>query len=150
MNWIAIIEKLFAPTHSSSTKGDSLIAESLDALRLLRSAGSELSTQAALHGQLMRVEWEEEKGRLLQMLAMMILAFVCGLCIFVFIGVLVLAISWDTAYRIHCLVALITLYALGVGFAYYKIRQLAARSSQAFIATREELAADIALIKSKL
>lgn len=150
MNWIAIVEKLFAPTHSSNAKGDSLIAESLDALRLLRSAGSALSGQAALHGQLMRVEWEEEKSRLLQMLAMMILAFICGLCIFIFIGVLALAASWDTAYRVHSLVALIVVYALGVGLAYYKIRQLAARSSQAFIATREELAADIALIKSKL
>lgn len=150
MNWIAIIEKLFAPAPSSHNKGDSLIAESLDAIRLLRSAGSALSAQAALHGQLIQVEWQEEKTRLLQMIAMMILAFVCGLCIFIFLGLLILAFGWDTPYRIHSLLAVIAIYGIGIGIAYYKIRQLAARSSQAFIATREELAADIALIKSKL
>lgn len=150
MNWIAIIEKLFASKPSSHEKSDSVIAEALDVVRLLRSAGSALSAQVALHGQLVRVEWEEEKSRLLQMMAMMILAFVCGLCIVIFVGVLVLAASWDTPYRIHSLIGVIVTYALGVGFAYYKIRQLAARSSQAFSATREELAADIALIKSRL
>lgn len=150
MNWIAIAEKLFTSRSSHHENGDSVIAESLDALRLLRSAGSALSAQAALHGQLMRVEWEEEKSRLLQIIVMMLIAFVCGLCIFIFFGILVLATCWDTPYRIHSLAAVIASYALGIGFAYYKIRQLAARGSQAFIATREELAADIALIRSKL
>lgn len=150
MNWIAIIEKLFASSHVSHEKGDSVIAESLDLLRLLRSAGGALSAQAALHGQLMRVEWQEEKSRLMQLLIMTAIAFVCGLCIFIFLGLLVLAASWDTTYRLHSLAIVIITYALGAGFCWYQIRKIAARSSQTFIATREELAADIALIRSKL
>jgi|GEM_PF-434056 len=150
MNWIALLEKLFASRYSAQSNNDSVIVEVLDAARLLRSAGSALSAQAALHGQLARVEWAEEKSRLLQMAVMMLLGFTCALCIMIFTGVLVIAFSWDTPYRIHSLIALIAIYATGLGIALHKLQVLAARSSQAFIATREELAADIALLRSKL
>lgn len=148
MNWIVLLEKLFASRSSSSN--ESVIMESLDVVRLLRSAGGSLSTQAGLYTELARVEWEEEKNRLLQMTAMILLGFTCTLCIMIFIGTLILALSWETPYRLHALVALIVVYGAGIAIALYRLHILAARSHQAFIATREELAADIALFRSKL
>lgn len=148
MNWIVLLEKLFASRSSSSN--ESVIMESLDVVRLLRSAGGSLSTQAGLYTELARVEWEEEKNRLLQMTAMILLGFTCALCIMIFIGALALALSWETPYRLHALIALIVVYGTGIAIALYRLQILAARSNQAFIATREELAADIALLRSKL
>ena len=87
----------------------------LDVIRLLRSAGAALFTQASLHGQLARVEWAEAKTRLL-------------------------GVAWG----------LVAAYGLIVAFAWHRLRTLSARSSQAFAATREELAADLALLKERL
>ena len=42
------------------------------------------------------------------------------------------------------------IYAAGAFFALQRFKSLAALSSQAFAATRKEIAADIALIKSRL
>jgi uncharacterized membrane protein YqjE len=129
---------------------DSAAIHPLDAIRLLRSAGGTLFSQAALHAQLARVEWEEEKGRLLKMLLVILLGFAGALCVMVFIGVLVLAFSWETAYRIPASIGLIAVYALGVVIAWRRLQALSALSGQAFAATREELAIDIAMIRSKL
>ena len=84
------------------------------------------------------------------MLLTTLLGFACVLCLLIFGGVLVVVCSWETPYRIHAIVALMVIYALGLAFACYRFKTLSALGSQAFLATREELAADIALIKSKL
>ena len=116
----------------------------------MRSAGKTIFTQAVLHGQLVRVEWAEEKIRLMKMLAFMLLGFACLLCFMIFAGVLVLTFSWETAYRIQAIIAIITVYGTGIGVAWYRLDILLAQSNRAFAATREELAADMALISSKL
>lgn len=107
-------------------------------------------TQAALQGQLARVEWAEEKIRLMKMLAFILLGFACVLCFMVFAGVLALVLSWETAYRIQVIIALITVYGIGIGIAWHRLDILSGQGNQAFAATREELAADMALINSKL
>jgi uncharacterized membrane protein YqjE len=122
----------------------------LKVLRVLRSAGSALFAQAALHGQLARVEWAEEKSRLLRMAAIGLLGFACLLCVMLFAGVLVLAISWESVYRIPALMAVIAVYALGVGVAWHHLQALAALGEHAFAATREEIAADLDMLKSRL
>ncbi|MEX1993944.1 MAG: phage holin family protein [Steroidobacteraceae bacterium] len=122
----------------------------LDVVRLLRSAGAALFTQASLHGQLARVEWEEEKARLLGMAIAALLCFAGLLCLLLMAGAVVLAFSWNTPYRVPAALALVAAYGLIAGFAWRRIRLLSARSSQAFAATREELAADLALLKEKL
>jgi uncharacterized membrane protein YqjE len=133
-----------------TTTSDSASINPLDVVRMLRSAGAALFTQAAMHGQLARIEWAEEKTRLSQMLIVGLICFASLLCVLLFAGALVLAFSWDTAYRIHAAVALIIAYALVAAFAWGRLKALSARGSQAFAATREELAADLALLKSKL
>ena len=47
-------------------------------------------------------------------------------------------------------VAMITVYGTGTCIAWRRIHTLSVQSGQAFAASREELAADIALIRSKL
>ena len=122
----------------------------LDVIRLLRSAGAALFTQASLHGQLARVEWEEEKTRLLGVVIAAVLCFVGVLCLLLMAGALLLVFSWNTPYRVAVAWGLVAAYGLIVAFAWHRLRTLSARSSQAFAATREELAADLALLKERL
>lgn len=119
-------------------------------LRLLRSAGRALLAQSALHGQLARVEWAEERQRLLQMLLATLLGFACALTLLLLCSTLVLVLSWATPYRIAALLGLLLLHGLGCAIAWYRFQVLLARSSESFAATRAELAADIALLKSRL
>src|SRR5579862_5156150 len=79
---------------------DSPAIDAIGAIRLLQSAGGALLDQLILHGELARVEWVEEKNRLLQMLVGAILGFACLLCIMLSAGGLLLALCWETAYRI--------------------------------------------------
>jgi len=119
----------------------------LDALRILRVAGGGLFSQAALHAQLAGVEWEEDKHRLLKMLAISLLGFACLLCTLLFAGGLALAAVWETIYRLPTLAALAILFGLGTLTAWRRFRALSMLGSQSFAATREELAADAAMLK---
>jgi len=139
------------PSSPSSQSGkESAGISVLDLIRLMRSAGKAILGQAALYGELASVEWAEEKNRLTKMFVIGMAAFACLLGVLLFTGVLVMAISWDTPYRIPAVLAMMVLYAIGVGIAWLKVRALSASSGQAFSVTREEFTADIALIKSKL
>ncbi len=140
----------FSGSPPDSTPSIPRTFDPLNAIRLLRSAGGALCEQAGLYGQLARVEWAEEKRRLMKMLALTIVGFACLLCTMLFVGVLVMAFSWDTAYRIHALLALLAVYGTGIAIAWQKLQALSALGEKSFSATREEFAADMALIKSKL
>lgn len=122
----------------------------LDVVRILRSAGSALFTQVTLHGQLARVEWAEEKSRLLRVVVFGLLGFAGLLCLMLAAGALVLAFSWDTPYRTVAAIAVLAAYGLVAAIAWIRLKALSAQGSQTFAATREELAADIELLKSNL
>jgi uncharacterized membrane protein YqjE len=122
----------------------------LDVVRILRSAGSSLLTQASLHGQLARVEWAAEKKRISGLLFAALIAGIGVLCTLLMTGVLVLAFSWDTPYRIPAAVSLILFYAACAGFAWMRFKSLSGRGREAFAGTREEIAADVAMIRSRL
>jgi uncharacterized membrane protein YqjE len=129
---------------------DSTAINALTAIRTLRSAGGALFDQVALHGQLAQVEWGEEKKRLLKMLVGALLGFACLLCVMLSLGALALALCWETVYRIPAAAVLVALYGLGTGLAWRRFAALSALSGQSFAATRVELAADLALLRSKL
>ena len=148
MSWMSLINKLSTPPPQPDGEGKATLINSLDIVRLLRSASGALFAQAALHSELIRLEWEEEKNRLMQMFIFALCGFAFGLCLLIFIGVLVLAFSWDTEYRIHSVAALIGLFGLGIFIAYRCLHKLSLLSANAFTATREELSADLALMKS--
>ena len=139
-------EEQTAPVESPTDANISWLA----AWRLFRSAGSALFAQVALHEQLARVEWREENSRLMQMLFILLLGFAFLLCGMLVVSGGLLALSWTTPYRLVVLLGLSAFFVLATLGAWFRFRALAARSSQSFAATREELAADIALIKSQL
>jgi uncharacterized membrane protein YqjE len=129
---------------------DSTAINAMRAIRTLRSAGGALFDQVALHGQLAQVEWGEEKNRLLKMLVGAVLGFAGLLCVILSLGALALALCWETVYRIPVAAVLVALYGLATGFAWRRLVALSALSGQSFAATRVELAADVALLRSKL
>lgn len=122
----------------------------LGVIRILYAAGEALMTQAALHGELVRIELAEQKKRLLQMLACILLGFVGALCVLLLVAALVLAFSWNTGYRIPVAIGLVVVYGIGTGLAVWRLRTLSVQSSQAFAASREELAADLAMLRSRM
>jgi uncharacterized membrane protein YqjE len=135
---------------SPAVTPNSTVLGALSAIGRLRSASGALFDQVALHGQLAQVEWREEKARLLKMLMGAMLGFACFLCVMLSMGALVLALCWDTVYRIPAAAALVILYGLATAVAWRRASALAALSGQSFAATRLELAADVALLRSKL
>ena len=122
----------------------------LDVVRVLRSAGPALLTQAGLHGDLIRVEWAAEKERIVRLVAAAFIALIALLCLLLTAGALVLAFSWDTPYRAAVAAGLAIVYAVIAAIAWQRFKVHTARGSESFAATREELAADVALIRSRL
>jgi uncharacterized membrane protein YqjE len=126
----------------AAPEADDADSNHVDLVRFLHSAGGVIGAQALQYTQLLRVEWAEEKNRLLHMLVLAMLGFSCLLCLFLLSSALVVLFSWNTAYRIHALATLFIIYGMGIYVAYWRFSILSARSNQAFSATREELAAD--------
>lgn len=122
----------------------------MEIIKRLRSMAKMVLTRLELHGQLVSVEWAEERQRLLQLLIISLFCFIFIFCALLFIGVFVIALSWATDYRIHAIGLMLALYILGFCLCAYRISILVSRSSSSFAATREEVAADLALIRSQL
>ena len=120
----------------------------LDSARMLHAAGAALLTQAQLHAQLVGIEWQEEKHRLLKMLAVALLGFAGLLCTLLFAGGLALAATWETPYRVPTLAGLALLFGSCTVAAWRGLQAQAALGSQSFAASREELAADAAVLKA--
>lgn len=122
----------------------------MEVLRRLRSASGALIAQVGLHGQLARVEWAEEKLRLGKLLVAALVGFTFFLCSSVFAGVLLLMIGWQAGYLLPAAIVLLVVYVGGTLLVWRKIRTLLALSVHSFAASRAELAADIAMIRSRL
>jgi uncharacterized membrane protein YqjE len=122
----------------------------VEIIQRLRALAKIFFVQLELHGKLAKVEWAEEKIRLQQLFIMAGVGFACLLCALLFAGFFVIALSWDTEYRLITIAAMFGFYSLVLGFCIYRIAILAARGSITFAATREEIAADLALIRSQL
>ena len=116
----------------------------------LRGAGGALLDQAALHAELLRIEWAEEKSRLCRMATALLVGFACLLALLFALGVLLMALYWDTTLRVPAASALIALYALGAVLAWRRFRIHAARGDRSFAASRTELAADLQLLRSQM
>ena len=122
----------------------------MEIIQRLRSMAKIVFAQLELHGKLASVEWAEEKNRLQQLFAISILGFAFLLSALLFAGFFAVALSWATEYRLVTIAAVFALYSVGFGVCIYRISILAARGSNTFAATREELAADLALLRGQL
>lgn len=122
----------------------------MEIIRRARALFKILLTRLELHGQLISVEWAEERLRLQQLGVVILLAFIFLFCALLFIGIFAVALSWGTEYRNYAIGAVFLAYMLGFCICAYRIKVLVVRSSKTFSATREEIAADLDLIRSRL
>jgi uncharacterized membrane protein YqjE len=122
----------------------------LGVLRLLRSAGGAICAQAALHSQLARVEWAEEKIRLARIAIAALAALISAICLLLLGSLIALALSWNTPYQTPAISAVLVLYLLSLSFAIRTLARQIALGALSFAATREEIAADLAMLKAKL
>jgi uncharacterized membrane protein YqjE len=119
-------------------------------VQMFNSASDALLAQAKLHGQLVKIEWQEEKDRLASIFAALLIGFSCFICLLIFVGVLVMSLSWNTDYQLIALVSLCTFYALASYLAWRQFSLATKMLRGGFAHTRAELSADLAMIKSKL
>lgn len=109
-----------------------------------------LLAQFGLHLQLLRVEWEQEKYRYRQMLTALLVGLSLFLCTLLCLIVLVITLGWDTPYRLHSIGLLLVLFGSGTLFAWYRLSKLLEQGAAAFADSRQEIAADIALLRNFL
>jgi len=121
----------------------------LDMMRL-RVASGAVFKQAALHGQLVQLEWAEEKLRLFKMFLVILLGFACLLSALLMLSMLIVALSWATPYRLPALITMIVLYSAGSSVAWNYFQDLSKQGKQAFSASRDEFALDAELLKGIL
>jgi uncharacterized membrane protein YqjE len=119
-------------------------------MSVLRSVGGALLDQASLHGELLGLEWSEEKSRLRRMAIALLLGFACLLGLLSALGALLLSVYWDTPYRVQAIAILAALYGLGAVFAWRQLRTQTDRGKESFAASRAELAADVRLLRSRM
>jgi uncharacterized membrane protein YqjE len=117
---------------------------------VLQPAGAALLEQLALYRRLIGLEWEAERGRLLQLLLAAAVVFACALGLLLGAGALLVALCWATPYRNAAVVAVLALYAMGATLGWRSLRAIAARGEHSFAVTRAELAADLELLRSRL
>jgi uncharacterized membrane protein YqjE len=122
----------------------------LGAIALLRSAGSALAAQASLHAQLAKVEWAEEKLRITQIAIAGLVGFMSVQCLLMSVGLIALMLSWRTPYEIPVMVTVSLGYLILCALAVYVLRRLGASSATSFAATRQEIAADLAMLRATL
>jgi uncharacterized membrane protein YqjE len=115
-------------------------------LRIMRSSGSELLAQAGLYLQLLRLEWAEERARLRGLVVTTLCGFAFLLALLGAVSALWLAIFWDTRYRVPAAATLVAAYAVGLAWAWLRGQELLRQGERSFSATREQLAADLAVL----
>jgi len=109
--------------------------------------GEAVLTQAGLHGQLVWVDWLDEKARLLRMLLIAVLGFATLQALLLSITVLVMALSWNSLYRLVALTGLTLVFATTLVWVWHRLRALAALGMYSFADSRRELATDLALLR---
>jgi len=122
----------------------------LTIFRLLRSAGAALLAQSTLHAKLASIEWAEEKSRIARIAAAAVLGTVGASCFLLVSGAVVIALSWRSPYQIAVIAAVLATYALIAIAAGISLKRQIALGEFSFAATREEIAADLAMLKAKL
>lgn len=139
--------RIVAPPVSSDRETKSVNITSM--VQMFNSASNALLAQANLHRQLAQVEWQEEKNRLSRMLAAVLIGFSCFICLLIFVGVLLISLSWNTDYQLLALLSLCAFYALITYLAWRQFTLASNMSGGFFAGTRAELAADLAMIRNK-
>ncbi|CAN5334557.1 hypothetical protein BH09PSE6_BH09PSE6_22160 [soil metagenome] len=97
---------------------------------------------------LARIEWVEERQRLVTATIGIAIAAVCGFSSIIFIGLAVIVGFWDTPYRLAAAIAVAVVMLLAMVIGLVKVK--GALSSPMFAETRAELARDWRKISDSL
>lgn len=114
--------------------------------RLARGLGSVAEHRLRL----LQSELGEETQRLGRLLALQLLIALLGLLTLQFAALVVLAMAWDTAWRVPALVGLLVLAASGTALAYTRYTSRKQRKHPLFAASLEELRKDRAALEQAL
>lgn len=95
---------------------------------------------ARVYMQLIRADWQIEKRRLLFIWAFSLLGACFTLATLIIIGIVALALSWNTAYFSLMCGLFIGGYALGALLCIVLIMRLTKQGESAFAASRQEIA----------
>lgn len=118
--------------------------------RLLRLAGGALLDHLFAFAELARLEWQEERARLQEMIFATIIAIVCLMFGLLYATVFVMVAVWDTPYRLHVAGALALLFG-GVSFlTWRRVKQMAEGSETRFSLLSAEVAETLALLRKHL
>ncbi|MEJ2800392.1 putative membrane protein YqjE [Comamonas sp. BIGb0124] len=99
---------------------------------------------------LARIEWAEEKRRMLKLVLLTIAALALTIVALVVLSFAVMASYWDTPHRATAVWVVAGIWLVGWAAALYTLISTARASGQAFQGTRDELARDWATLKEKL
>lgn len=114
------------------------------------SAADAFFVQVGLHAQLARVEFAEEKNRLTRMAIAGFIGFISAQCLLSSLGLILLVLGSRTPYEFPVMAAVLLGYiSLCAGAAHIFKRQ-AALGASSFAATRQEIFADLAMLRAKL
>lgn len=129
---------------------EKIAIELLDAVRVARTASSVLIEHAASTAELARLEWEQESASLKKfVLAMESLAVLIGLT-FLYSGLLIVAIAWDTPYRLYAMALLPLLFAIASYLVWCFLGRLSQQREERFTAFNAELGKTLQLLRSRL
>lgn len=115
-----------------------------------RSVGGALLTQATLHAELLGEAWLVEKDRLRGLAVASLLLATCLICTSLAVGALVVSISWDTAQRVPIVAGLLIAYGLATVAAWRSLSRQVLIRNEVLAASRDELAADLRLLRDNL
>lgn len=117
--------------------------------RLLRASSDVIGDHTAATFELLILEWQEERARLLRLLFLTLVATACVLLLIGFAGLFLLAAVWETPLRIPVAAALLVLFASGAWLSWRKARSVNVSGTRPFMTLCEELAKDRALFQSQ-
>lgn len=116
-------------------------------LWVLDKAGPQLVTQLSLHGQLLYLEWQQEKRRLQRLMLCSVLSIGFGFLALLFAGFAVLYVNRNTEHFLAFIWALPALFSFVAISLFFITRRVGQKNQAAFSASRQEIMADIALLR---
>lgn len=122
----------------------------LSILQALRSAGSGVLSLVSLYLDLAQVEWALEKARITSLLTTILTGFAFLLSGLTAATVIICVLSWETPFRGIAITGLVFFYTAALAIIWRRVNALLAVRHSAFGTLRDELATDMAMIKSAI
>lgn len=119
-------------------------------LWLLDRASPQLMTQLGLHGQLLHLEWQQEKRRLQWIMFFGVLSISFVFLAFLFAGFAVLYLNRNNESFRFFIWALPIVFSVLAAASFFLIRNLGKKSQSAFSANMQEFITDLKLLRRQL